>query len=96
VLSLRGEYAYTAKQHHTIFNNDFAEQKGFSIGNLRAIWRLPDSLVPGLTFQAFVENIGDVDYVTNHAPNATTGSTLSTFGPPRTWGVQISYAWAAE
>jgi iron complex outermembrane receptor protein len=96
VLSLRGEYAYTAKQFHTIFNNDFAEQKGYSIGNLRAIWRMPEAWLPGLTFQAFVENIGDVDYVTNMAPNATTGSTLSTFGPPRTWGIQLNYAWQAE
>jgi iron complex outermembrane receptor protein len=95
-LSLRGEYAYTAKQFHTIFNNDFAVQKGYSIGNLRAIWHLPESLAPGLTFQAFVENIGNVDYVTNKAPNATTGSTLSTFGPPRTWGLQLNYAWSAE
>ncbi len=96
VLSLRGEYAYTADQSHTIFNNDFAEQKGFSMGNLRAIWRVPESLVSGMSFQAYVENIGDVDYVTNKAPNATTGSTLSTFGPPRTWGLQINYAWDAE
>ena len=49
-----------------------------------------------LTGDLHIENIGDVDYVMNHAPNATTGSTLSTFGPPRTWGIQLNYAWAAE
>ena len=52
--------------------------------------------MPGLSLQAYVENIGDQDYVTVHAPNATTGSTISNFGPPRTWGVQVNYKWAAE
>ena len=95
-VSLRGEYAYTARQYHTIFNNDFARQKGYSIGNLRAVWSVPESLAPGLTVQAYVENIGDKDFVTVHAPNATSGSTISNFGPPRTWGIQINYEWSAE
>jgi iron complex outermembrane receptor protein len=95
-LALRGEYAFTDTQYHDVFESFFARQKAYSVGNLRAIWRAPDSLLPGLSFQAFVENIGDEDYVTVHAPNATTGSTISNFGPPRTWGLQIGYAWAAE
>jgi iron complex outermembrane receptor protein len=95
-LTLRGEYAHTAEQFHTVFNNDFGVQEAYDIGNVRLIWNAPDSLLPGLSVQAFLENISDVDYVTNHAPNATTGSTLSTFGPPRTWGVQVRYAWEAE
>jgi len=95
-LTLRGEYSFTDTQFHTVFENAFAKQKGYSIGNLRAIWTAPDSLLPGLSFQAFVENIGDEDYVTVHAPNATTGSTISNFGPPRTWGIQVNYAWNAD
>jgi iron complex outermembrane receptor protein len=95
-LSLRGEYAFTDTQFHTVFENSFAKQKAYSIGNLRAIWHAPESLLPGFSFQAFVENIGDEDYVTVHAPNATSGSTISNFGPPRTWGLQINYDWSAE
>ena len=95
-LTLRGEYAFTDTQYHDVFESFFAKQKGYSIGNLRAIWRAPDSVMPGLSLQAYVENIGDQDYVTVHAPNATTGSTISNFGPPRTWGVQVNYKWAAE
>jgi iron complex outermembrane receptor protein len=94
--TLRGEYAYTAEQFHTVFNNDFGRQKPYSIGNIRLIWHAPEDVISGVSFQAFVENLGDVDYVTNHAPNATSGSTISTYGPPRTWGVQINYAWAPE
>ena len=26
-----------------------------------------------------------------HAPNATPGGTLSQFGPPRTWGIQVRF-----
>ncbi|MBM4385659.1 MAG: TonB-dependent receptor [Deltaproteobacteria bacterium] len=94
--TLRGEYAYTDTHYHDVFESFFARQKAYSLGNLRAIWTAPDSLMPGLSFQAYVENIGDKDYVTVHAPNATTGSTISNFGPPRTWGIQVNYAWTAD
>ncbi len=92
----RVEYAYTSELFHDVFNNSFARQEPYHMGNVRLLWRAPEALLPGLTFQAFVENVADEDYVVNHAPNATTGSTISTYGPPRTWGVQINYAWAAE
>jgi iron complex outermembrane receptor protein len=95
-LALRGEYAFTDAHYHDVFESFFARQKSYSLGNLRAIWRAPESLMPGLSFQAYVENIGDKDYVTVHAPNATTGSTLSNFGPPRTWGIQVDYEWSAD
>ncbi len=95
-LTLRGEYAFTDTHYHDVFESPFAKQKGYSIGNLRAIWTVPDSLLSGLSVQAYVENIGDKDYVTVHAPNATTGSTISNFAPPRTWGLQVSYAWGRE
>lgn len=95
-LSLRGEYAFTDTHYHDVFESPFARQKPYSIGNLRAIWRAPESLVSGLSVQAYVENVGDKDYVTVHAPNATTGSTISNFGPPRTWGIQVNYAWSAD
>jgi iron complex outermembrane receptor protein len=95
-LSLRGEYAFTDTHYHDVFESFFARQDSYSTGNLRMIWTAPDRFVSGLSLQAFVENIGDEDYVTVHAPNATTGSTISNFGPPRTWGIQLNYAWAAE
>jgi len=92
-LTPRGEYAYTSEQFHDVFNNDFSRQEPYNIGNVRLIWHAPENVLAGLSLQVFGENLGDVDYVTNHAPNATTGSTISTFGPPRTWGVQVNYAW---
>ncbi len=95
-LTVRGEYAFTDTQYHDVFESFFARQKGYSTGNLRAIWRAPESLLAGFSVQAYVENIGDKDYVSVHAPNATTGSTISNFGPPRTWGIQVNYAWDAD
>jgi iron complex outermembrane receptor protein len=95
-LTFRGEYAFTDTHYHDVFESFFARQKSYSLGNLRAIWRAPETLAPGLSFQAYVENIGDKDYVTVHAPNATTGSTISNFGPPRTWGIQVDYEWSAD
>ncbi len=95
-LGLRGEYAFTDDQFHTFFNNDFALQEAYSLGNLRLFWTPPESWVSGIRVQAFVENIGDKDYVQIHAPNATTGGTVSQFAPPRTWGVQINYSWGGK
>ena len=89
-VSLRGEYAYTAKQFHTIFNNDFGEQKAFALGNVRAIFTPPENWVRGVTIQAFVENVADKDYAMNFAPNSTSGGTIATFGPPRTFGLRAS------
>ena len=95
-LSLRGEYAYTAEQYHTIFNNDFARQEAFSLGNVRAIFTPPERWVKGVTIQAFIENVADKDYVMNFAPNATSGGTIATYGPPRTFGLRASMDFTAK
>ena len=91
LLTLRGEYAYTDEMYHTVFNNDFALQDDFSLFNFRAIW-LPGGDLSKFRFIAFVENIDDEEYVVIHAPNATTGGTISQFGPPRIWGIQMRYS----
>ena len=91
LLTLRGEYAFTDEMYHTIFNNDFALQEDFSLTNFRAIWA-PGGEASKFRFIAFVENISDEEYVVIHAPNATTGGTISQFGPPRIWGIQMRYS----
>ncbi len=91
-LTARGEYAYTDSMYHTVFNNDFAEQDAYSLWNARLIWQPAPGSLEGVSAIAFVENVGDEEFVMIHAPNATTGGTLSQYGPPRTWGVQLRYA----
>ncbi len=91
-LTLRGEYAYTDEMYHTVFNNDFARQDSCSVSNARVIWTPGGGSLGGFRFIAFVENISDKEYVVIHAPNATTGGTISQFGPPRTWGIQVRYS----
>ena len=91
-LTLRGEYAYTDELYHTVFNDAFARQDSISLFNARAIWTPPASAVAGLKVIAFVENVGDEEYVMMHSPNATTGGTISHFGPPRLWGLQVRYS----
>ncbi len=90
LLTLRGEYAYTDEMYHTIFNNNFALQDDFSLTNLRLIWA-PGGVMDRFRFMAFIENVSDEEYVVIHAPLATVGGTLSLFGPPRTWGLQMRY-----
>ena len=92
MLTLRGEYAYTDEMYHTVFNNDFARQDDYSLTNARLIWTPSGGALKGFRFIAFVENIGDEEFIMIHAPNATTGGTISQFGPPRTWGVQVRYS----
>lgn len=90
-VTLRGEYAYTAELYHTVFNDGFSRQDSFSLYNLRAIWTPPENAAANVKVIAFVENVGDEEYIMIHAPNATTGGTISHFGPPRVWGVQVRY-----
>ena len=89
-VTLRGEYAYTDGMYHTVFNNDFARQDGYNLVNARVIWS-PQGGMEGIRIIGFVENIADDEYVMIHAPNATTGGTLSQYGPPRTWGIQVRF-----
>ena len=91
MLTLRGEYSYTDSMYHTVFNNDFARQGGYDLVNARIIWS-PGRSQQGMRVIGFVENIADDEYVMIHAPNATTGGTLSQFGPPRTWGIQFRWS----
>jgi iron complex outermembrane receptor protein len=94
--TLRGDWAYIGDVYHDNFNNAFARQDAYHIVNLRLIWKAPETLLPGLTFEYFVENIADKDYVTIHAPSATNQGVVSMFGPPRTWGFQLRYEWGKE
>ena len=91
-LTLRGEYSHTDKLYHDVFNNDFAQQDEISMGNARLIWTPAAASMEGIRVVAFVENISDEEFISIHTPNATTGGTISQYGPPRTWGVSIRYA----
>ncbi len=92
LLTLRGEYAYTDKVYHTIFNDEIASQDGFSLVNARVIWTPGAARMEGISVVGFVENIGDEEYAVSHTANATTGGVQSMFAPPRTWGVQFRYS----
>ena len=92
LVTLRGEYAHTGDHYHTVFNNDFARQDAFGLGNVRLMWSPGGSGADGVRVLGFVENVGDEEYALMHTPNATTGGTLSQFAPPRTWGVSVRYS----
>ena len=92
MLTARGEYSYTDELYHDVFNNDFALQDDISLTNARLIWTPADGRMDGFKVIAFVNNLTDEEYVVSHSPNATTGGTLSTFAPPRTWGVTLRYS----
>jgi len=79
MLTLRGEYSFTDDMYHTVFNNDFALQDDISMTNLRVIWTPADGSLEGVT-------------VATHIPSATIGGTISSFGPPQTWGLQVRYS----
>ena len=92
-ITMRGEFMHTDDMYHTVFNNDFARQDGYSLTNARLIWTPGSSKLDGLRVIAYVENIGDEEYVSIHTPTATIGGTISAFGPPRTFGLQLRYSY---
>ncbi len=92
LLTLRGEYAFTDKVHHTIFNDEIASEDGFSLVNARVIWTPGAASMEGFSVAAFMENLADEEYAVSHTANATTGGVQSMFAPPRTWGLQLRYS----
>ena len=76
----------------TVFNNDFARQDAFGLTNARVMWSPGGRVADGVRVMAFVENVGDEEYALMRTPNATTGGTLSSYAPPRTWGVSVRYS----
>ncbi|MDJ0657530.1 MAG: TonB-dependent receptor [Xanthomonadales bacterium] len=92
-ITLRGEFTHTDDLYHTVFNNDFARQDGYSLANARVIWTPGNSILDGLRVIAFVENLSDKEYISIHTPTATVGGTISTFGPPRTYGLQLRFSY---
>lgn len=93
LLTLRGEFSHTDDLYHTVFNNDFARQNGYSLTNARVIWTPGGEKLDGLRVIGFIQNISDEEYITIHTPTATTGGTISHFGPPRTIGIQLRYTY---
>ena len=92
LLTLRGEYAFTDKVHHTIFNDEIAAEDGFSLVNARVIWTPAAAGMEGFSVAAFVENLANKEYAVSHTANATTGGVQSMFAPPRTWGLQLRFS----
>ena len=63
------------------------------VGEIKYAFLLTGAIASRLKlYVGFVENISDEEFVMIHAPNATTGGTLTQYGPPRTWGVQFRYS----
>jgi iron complex outermembrane receptor protein len=87
-LVFRTEWSYTDNISQSIFKNETAMVKSYSITNLRLTYKRDNVLI-----QAFVENVTNKNYVLTRLEAAIIGATVSQFAPPRTFGLMMSYEW---
>ena len=92
LLTLSGEWAFMDEQYFTIFNDPEALEPSRNMVNLRVRFEPSSENLENLSFTAFVQNARDEEYANGYILAAFTGAVNNTFGPPRTWGIQINYA----
>ena len=83
---LRYEISYKDDFFTTVFNDDFARIDSHTLQNVRVLWDRG-----AWQFGAFIENLGDEEYLEQQLIAPTIGGVEGMWGPPRTWGVQVRY-----
>ncbi len=92
LVTLSGEWAFMDEQYFTIFNDPEGLEPSRNMVNLRVRYEPSSAALENLSFTAFVQNATDEEYANGYILAAFTGAVNNTFGPPRTWGVQINYS----
>jgi outer membrane receptor protein involved in Fe transport len=80
------------EQYFTLFNDPEALEPSRDMINLRIRFEPSSAALENVSFTAFVNNVSDEEYANGYVLSGFTGAVNNTFGPPRTWGVQINYA----
>ena len=86
-IRLRYEINYKDDYFTTVFNDPFAQMDAHTVQNVRVFWD------GGGAWQlsAFVENLGDEEYLEQQLIAPTIGGVEGMWGPPRTAGIQVLY-----
>ena len=92
LLTLSGEWAFMDEQYFTLFNDPEALEPSRNMINLRIRFEPSRAALENVSVTAFVNNVSDEEYANGYVLSGFTGAVNNTFGPPRTWGVQINYA----
>ena len=88
-LTWRGEFQHESETEFDIFNTPTIQDDGFSLWNAYLTWESPDSR---WSFSVYGKNLSDTLYqVLAVRSDGLFGNAIS-FGPPRTYGVQIAYS----
>ncbi|MDB5428937.1 MAG: hypothetical protein JWP35_53 [Caulobacter sp.] len=82
----RAEIYHSAEVFYRPFNIGRDRQGPYTIGNLFAEYVSED----GLGLRAYVKNVGDTEYVAQALANPVEGAYVGHYGPPRTFGLEIS------
>ena len=90
--TVRGDMTYSDKFYFDVFeaslpNQHEMEQDSYEIYNARIQW---DSTDGKYSSQLFCQNIGDQLYAYSSQAVGTTGSVMSQYSPPRTYGLRVS------
>jgi outer membrane receptor protein involved in Fe transport len=86
-VSLRGEVSYTSSYSLRRFDEPFDIQDGYALGNMYLVVTPVDTR---FKLRLFVRNVADKFYKVGEVDNVNIGSTQGSYGPPRTYGFEIS------
>lgn len=88
-IQARYDAVYSDDFYVDAFENDFSRIESHTIQNLRITWR---NRLNKLFVQAFIENLGDEEYLEWRQSAAAVGGTSGLWAPPRRWGVRVNYS----
>lgn len=87
-LSLRADYNYQSEQFLDTVNSAALFQEGYGLLSTRVALQSPEG---GWRLAVFGKNLIDKAYMVNGVDASTSfGLSFASFGPPRTWGVELS------
>jgi iron complex outermembrane recepter protein len=84
------KFHYQSETFYDIQNYDNAKEDGYIVGDVRAQWTSADE---HWQLAAFINNVGDTEYITYTFDFAGFGFNQEAYGKPRWFGGSIGYSW---
>jgi len=90
LLTLQVEHSYLDEQHHSLWNTSVGLEPSRTMTNARVFFE--PAAIENLTISGFVHNASDDEYHPMVINSGLVGGTTTSYGPPRTYGIEFRYA----
>ena len=90
LLTLQADVSYLDEQHHSLWNTEIGLEPGRTMINARIFFE--PSKYENLTISGFINNASDDEYHPMVINSGLIGGTTTSYGAPRTYGVEFRYA----